>query len=339
MNKPFVLAFKEIIIGPCLSLQSVCRDGYSVSNGPVAGFDNSEVLARLNEPQPLISADGNYQNEILKSVFNIGLKTTTAKPIWIVPNSIRQRSSVSLEKGAAGFGSVDSTLHRQFASLLNKDVKYILSFANKYGLLRRHDAHNLVFRNPSTGQQVQMGESLLWWHEEILDLASSLKLWDMILSKDKGLKDIILWHRDGIVIRLDSGDIQLVNRANMNLLTKWTRGVVRGPALYYLSLELNKRLVNSLTPRMTGLQEQEVYFYPDTLLSAIWLMFLLEINGCTRLLRCGVCGDYFSTLDPRARFCSTRCRMRNYRKHITRNSKRQRRKSSSGNLDAFTHNS
>ena len=324
MRKAFVLAFKEIEIGPCLSLQSVCQDGYSVSQSPVAGLDTSEVLSRLNKHQPLISADGNYQNEILKSVFNIGLKTTKAKPLWITPNSIRPRSSVSQEKGSTVFGTPDSTLHRQFARLLNKDVKYILNFANKFGLLKRHDVHNLVFRNPATGQQVQMGESLLWWHEEIINLASCLKLWDRILSKDKELKDIILWHRDGIVIRLNSSDIQLVNRANMNLLTRWTRGDVRGPALYYLSLELNKRLANSLTPRITEFKKQEVYFYPDTLLSAIWLMFLLEINGCTRLLRCCVCGDYFNALDPRARFCSTRCRMRNYRKSTARKSKRRR---------------
>jgi hypothetical protein len=210
-------------------------------------------------------------------------------------------------------GSLNYTLHRQFAYLREKDIKYKISFANKYGLLRRHAAHSLIFRNPNTGQQFQMGESLLWWQEEIADLASCLKLWDMTSSGDSKLKNTVLWHRDGIIIRLGARDIHLVSRANMNLLSTWANGDPIGPALYYISLEMEKRLVNALTPKISASGEREIYIHPDTLLSAIWLMFLLEISGKSRLLRCNICGDFFNTQDPRAQFCSTRCRMRNYR--------------------------
>jgi hypothetical protein len=255
---------------------------------------------------------------MLKSVFNIGLKRAKTKPIWITPNSIRHRRYNPLEKGgkelmAVQMSSDECTLHRQFAGLVMKDEKETLNFANKYCLLKRHPAHNLVFRNGDSGKQVQPGESLLWWQEEISDLSACLKLWDMVSSEDKELKDIVLWHRDGIALRLDDSYIHLVGRTNMNLLTRWHRGDLKGPALYYISLELDKRLLNTLTPRMSVLQNHEVYFCPDSLLSAIWLMFLLEISGDTRILRCGICGEYFNTHDPRAQFCSTRCRMRNYR--------------------------
>jgi hypothetical protein len=134
----------------------------------------------------------------------------------------------------------------------------------------------------------------------------------MISREDKELKDIILWHRDGIDLKLDESYIQLVARRNMNLLSRWHQGDLKGPALYYISLELDRRLHNTLTPKIQA-TTNEICLFPDSLLSAIWFMFMLEINSVTRPLKCDICGEYFNSQDPRARFCSTRCRMRNYR--------------------------
>lgn len=317
MDKAYGLSLKDIKIGSYFSSLSVCRDGYYLSGSPVPGIDTGELLSRINECQQLTSTDGSYQSEILKSVFNIGLKETETNPLWITPNSIRHRRYNPLEKRekelVTEMSSHEYTLHRQFAGLGRKDKKDTLKFANKYGLLMHQPAHNLVFRNVDTGQQVQLGESLLWWQEEISDLASCLKLWDMVSSDDKELKDVVLWHRDGIALKLDDSYMHLVRRTNMNLLARWHRGDLKGPALYYIALEMDRRLLNSLTPRMLALQNREVYFSPASLLSAIWLMFLLEISGSTRLLPCVICGEFFHAQDPRARFCSARCRMRNYR--------------------------
>ena len=303
------------------SLLSVCQDGYSVSETPVPGFDYSEVLARVNERQPLTSVDGSSESEILKTVFNIGLKKPDEKPLWIVPNSIRHRTHGFLKKRGTKLVSLElddsqGPLHRQFADLINKDERAILGFADKYGLLKRRPVHNLVFRE-RTGQQHQLGESLLWWKEEIEALAACLQLWDMVLMDGEKLKDVVLWHRDGITIRLEDDYVPLVGRANMHLADRWSRGDIKGPALYYLSLEADKRLLNTLTPKMLASQNCEIYFLPDTLLAVIWLMFLWEISGRTRFVRCPGCGEYFDAQDPRARFCSTRCRMRLYRKRNT----------------------
>jgi hypothetical protein len=329
MRKENGAPLTDVRIGVYTSL-SVCRDGYSLSGTPVLGFDNSEVLARINECHPLTSTDGSYKSEILTTVFNIGLKKLNESPLWIVPNSIRHRKySPTKKKGekltTSGLESSQSILHRQFASLVKKDDKEIVKFANKYGLLKRCSVHDLVFMNRDSGQQFQLGESLLWWKEEIGDLAACLELWDMVLAEDEKLKNIVLWHRDGIAIRLDDRDIQLVGRANMNLLGEWRRGDIKGPVLYYLSLEADKRLINALTPRLLSLQNHEICLYPDSLLAIIWLMFLLEISGRTKFIRCQSCGVYFEARDPRARFCSTRCRMRDYRKRGTRKSRRRRR--------------
>src|SRR4030042_2578642 len=326
MRKDYRISLRDTKIGSCMCLLSICRDGYSLSSSPVPGFDDSEVLARINECQPLSSTDGSYHSEILKSVFNIGLKREGTKPLWITPNSIRHRRYDPPEKRSkelmtAQMSSDECALHRQFAGLVMKDEKDILKFANKYGLLKRQPVHNLVFRKGDTGQQVQLGESLLWWQEEISDLAACLKLWDMVSSSDRELKDIVLWHRDGIALKLDNSYVHLVSRKNMNLLNRWHKGDLKGPALYYISLEIDRHLRNTLTPRMPDLKEREILIFPDSLLSAIWTMFLLEISGDTRLLRCDICGEYFNTYDPRTRFCSTRCRMRNYRKRIARKAK------------------
>jgi len=318
---------RDIRIGSYVSGLSVCRDGYSLSSSPVPGFETSEVLSRVNQQQPLTSTDGSYQSELLKTVFNIGLKRAEAKPLWITPNSIRYRKhnlpDKSGKEAMAQTRSDEYTLHRKFASLRTKDVKAALTFANEYGLLNRHGAYKLIFRDSDTGNQSQIGESWLWWQEEISELAACLKLWDMVSSDHKELRNIVLWHRDGIALRLNDSYIQLVGRRNMNLLTLWHKGDLKGPALYYISLEMDRHLNNTLTPKMYT-PTNEIYLFPDSLLSTIWLMLLLEISGFTRLLRCGICGEYFNTQDPRTRFCSTRCRMRNYRKRIARKSKRQR---------------
>ena len=311
------------------SLLAVCQDGYSLGETPVPGFDYSEVLARVNERQPLTSIDGSNESEILKTVFNIGLRKPDEKPFWIIPNSIRYRTHDFTKKEDTGLVSLkmkssQSSLHRWFAGLINKGEKEILDFANEYGLLKRRSVHNILFRNQVTGQQHQLGESLLWWKEEIEDLAVCLELWDMILAGDEELKNVILWHRDGVTVKLDDNYIQLVGRANMHLAGRWGRGDTSGPALYYLSLEAEKRLINALTPKMLTSQNCEIYFLPDTLLAVIWLMFLLEISGRTRFVKCPGCGEYFYAQDPRARFCSTRCRMRIHRNRNTQKSKKRK---------------
>ena len=331
------LAMRDVNIGEYMSRLSLCQDGYSLSKTPVPGFDSSEVLARINECHPLMSKDGSFKSEILRTVFNIGLKKTDEKPLWIVPNSIRNRRyGQPPKKGGKTrrtreLKPTEYAIHRQFANLTGKDEKDILNFANSYGLLKRHPVHKLVFKKRNTGQQLHLGESLLWWKEEILDLAACLKLWDMVLSDDEELKDTILWHRDGITIKLGDSHIQLIGRANMNLLGKWSKGDAKRPALYYLSLETDKRLFNALTPRASPFQNFEVYFLPETLLATIWLMFLWEFSGRISLLRCASCGEYFAVQDPRTRFCSTRCRMRNYRKRYTHKSKGRARKSAKTN--------
>ena len=319
MHDEDVISLKGVGVGLYASLLSVCQDGYSLSETPVPGFDGSEVLARINESNPLTSSDGSFKSEILKTVFNIGLKKTDEEPLWIVPNSIRYRKySPPRKRGeelaGPGLGSPQITLHRQFARLIKKDEKEILKFANKYGLLKRYSVHDLVFRNRDTGQQFQLGESLLWWKEEIEDLAACLDLWNMILGNDEKLENAVLWHRDGITIRLGSNDVPLISRANITFLDRWGKGDARGPALYYLSLETDKRLLNTLTMKLLPSQNSEICLFPDSLLATIWLVFLWEISGRTRLVRCASCGDYFDSRDPRARFCSARCRMRSYRK-------------------------
>ena len=309
------------------SLMTVCQNGYSLSEAPVLGFDYSEVLARVNERQSLTSLDGSSESDILRTIFNIGLKKTAEKPLWIVPNSIRHRAYGFSKSDGMAFVSLESEsskspLHRRFAGLMNKDEKAVLDFANRYGLLKRQPVHDLIFRERDTGKQNQLGESLLWWKEEIGDLAACLELWDMVLAGDEELKNVVLWHRDGITLRLGDDYVQLVGRANMHLADRWSKGDASGPALYYLSLEADKRLVNVLTPRMLASQDCEIYFFPATLLAVIWLMFLWEVSGRTRFIKCPGCGEYFEARDPRTIFCSTRCRMRIHRKRNTQKLKK-----------------
>ena len=55
MHEEHVISLRGVGVALYASLLSVCQDGYSLSQTPVPGFEESEVLARINESDPLTS--------------------------------------------------------------------------------------------------------------------------------------------------------------------------------------------------------------------------------------------------------------------------------------------
>lgn len=230
------------------------------------------------------------------------------------------------------------TLHRRFASLNTESLETeVVSFANKYGLLGR--TVPLVTRS---GQRpvVIHGESLYRWHTEIEKMGVLLAIWDLIRQREAGtLGQIILWryNPDYVEVRLkwryQKGQYEISKWdgqekdagfghiheiiANRKLspdffneyINEHNRGDFIGPAWYYLGSKINAHL-HLIRPKLTGYHydESEVTYVPRTLLDALWLLFMLEVYGKTRVARCGHCGQWFELLRSNKTYCNGNCR-------------------------------
>jgi len=261
------------------------------------------------------------------------------QPPWLIPrsNSGWMYSPLSIH-----------TLHRDFAKLGN-DQNAILQFANKYGLL----GTQRVPLAPASGGKLVFGESLERWQEEIGNLARTLAIWDAVNSQsEEKLEGFISWSKDCVDLSvwwdLQNGRYRLLpgNRYSTpkdfedslptgtlwgklseilakrkpeiapNLLDEWSHGDVFAPALYYVCKEINARLRLHTYPQVLPLRRSEIYIVPANLLTGMWLLFMWEISGKTKLLLCPGCGLWAEQRHKRQKYCSRACRQREYRRRI-----------------------
>ena len=98
------------------------------------------------------------------------------------------------------------------------------------------------------------------------------------------------------------------------LLNQWSKGEVVGPANYYVCREVNSRLDGHISLRILPLIDNNMYLFPDSLLSAMWLMFFNEITGTLKFRQCGTCGDWGEVHIKRSSYyCSDACKQKAYR--------------------------
>ncbi len=228
------------------------------------------------------------------------------------------------------------TLHRRFASLNTESLETeILSFANKYGSLGQ-TVHLRTKRFGEEKGDLVQGESLHRWHREINRMGVLVAIWDLIHQKEAGkLGQIILWryNPDCVEVRLKwryqeeqyeiskwdgqqkvagFGHIsQIVANRNMepDFFNEYERGYSIGPAWYWLGEKLSAHL-HRIRPKLEGLNfdEREVNFIPRTFLDALWLLFMLEVQGKTNVARCRYCGEWFELERSTKTYCSGNCR-------------------------------
>lgn len=241
------------------------------------------------------------------------------------------------------------TLHRKFAGLHSEES--IIGFANKYGLLGAYGVP-LV---PCGGGKVVHGESLEPWRTESQNMGILLAIWDLVRKKDaKKLSAIIIWppNRFGVqnyscvmltmqaayddsqkewqvshykgegppppgycakTEKISSRDSNI----NPELLERWQYNQWIEPAKYYVCKEVNKQLKGHVYPQVLPFLEDKVYLFPDSLLSALWVMFLMEIMGNVKVRQCDVCGEWKEMKIARSQFyCSNTCRQKAYRKRL-----------------------
>jgi len=228
----------------------------------------------------------------------------------------------------------EKTLHRKFATC--RDRASVLKFANRYGLLGL--PLPLV---PKGSGDIVLGESLGRWLTGSQELGIMLAIWDRVKDKEEGkLGQIIVWPtNDSVELKMKAKFDEKMNqwvllpfgdgKSAMNetlaqhgktqvqpeLLEHWKPYSVIEPAKYYLCREVNKRLKGHVSPRVLPFLKDKICFFPDTLLSAMWLMLFDEITGVLRLRTCDVCGEWKQVLTKRNTcYCSVRCQMVAHRK-------------------------
>jgi hypothetical protein len=102
--------------------------------------------------------------------------------------------------------------------------------------------------------------------------------------------------------------------SNPELLDRWKTYDVIEPARYFVCREVNQRLKGHISPQVLPFLGSKIYLFPDSLLSAMWLMLFNEITGALNLRRCDNCGEWKQVLKERKTFfCSARCRQAKHR--------------------------
>lgn len=225
-------------------------------------------------------------------------------------------------------------LHRKFGGLYDESI---IEFANRYGLLGK-----TVFLMHHGGGEVVVGESLERWRYESRAMGVLLAIWDMVQKEDAGkLGQIIIWlgTNDHVLLRLlseydESQKRWVVTRhkgkgyvpglvtevlaspqINPKLLERWQRGMPIEPAKYYVYHKVNEYLEGHVAPKILPFLKDRIYLFPDSLLAALWVLFLMELTGRVRLRQCDECGNWKEVKVTRDSFyCSNTCRQRAYDK-------------------------
>jgi len=224
------------------------------------------------------------------------------------------------------------TLPRQFASLNTESLETeVLRFANKYGLLGR--TATLVAK-PRQSHAVVVGESIHRWQTEIEKMGVLLAIWDLIRREDYGkLGQFFMWHYnpDYVEVRLkwryQKGEYEISRwdgekkvagfghhheivasrRMLPDFFNEYERGYTIGPAWYWLGGKINSHL-HLIRPKLIGYRKPEVTYVPRTLLDALWLLFMLEVQGKTKVARCQYCGEWFELERNTKAYCTPNCR-------------------------------
>ena len=233
------------------------------------------------------------------------------------------------------FPLLKAGLHRKFGAL--HDDKSIIEFANRYGLLGKS-----VLLMPHGGGELVTGESLERWRYESRAMGVLLAIWDMVQNREAGkLGQIIIFRPNPnttflqLLSKYDKSQKRWVAtqykgngyapglvtevlaspQINPELLKRWQIGMPVEPAKYYVFHKVNKHIEGHVSPKILPFLEDRIYLFPDSLLAALWVMFLMEITGNVRIRQCDVCGEWKEVALTRSSFyCSNTCRQKAYYK-------------------------
>lgn len=116
-----------------------------------------------------------------------------------------------------------------------------------------------------------------------------------------------------------NGRIASVN-FNKQLYNRWIRGEVLEPAKYYVIHEVNNHLHGYINPKLLLPSDEDdlpskLYLFPDDLLTALWVLFLMELIGEIKTQQCDFCGRWREVATNRSiTYCNNACKQAAYRR-------------------------
>ncbi len=210
----------------------------------------------------------------------------------------------------------------------------ILKFANKYGMLGHGET--LAFRD-TRPSPILYGESLRYWQRNILDMKRLTNFWKLLDSPggpEKGeLGRIVKWCSGphisvSIEFRKPSLYLKLLATSiprddgkpteGQALINYWETsnkvGDVVEPARFFLFNEINAQLRGHVSPTLITDSKRDIYMYPDCLLSALYVLFALDVaKGNRKNVICRACGEVIPDAKTvRRGFCNQACKQRVY---------------------------
>lgn len=291
-----------------------------------------------------VHVDGYAINESLKAIESqTDAEPMDQKPPWLVPNGNLAKQYAPL---------ADPTLHRRFAALNETHDAQVLSFANRFGALGGHDCllttpdsgetilgeslnrwqHEIremsiilaIWDLVWTSSAGKLGEIFIWPNPERIEIRLSWHREDGKTELGKYKKTNEFINFTGAVSNLttiqssvSSSTVEIIadrrKHIKTDIINRWDQGDVVEPALYYVCSQVNQRIRTNVSPQILPFRRNELRLFPQTLLSAMWLMFMWEISGENNVFICPSCLEWFSTEDRRSMYCSGACKQKAYR--------------------------
>lgn len=222
-------------------------------------------------------------------------------------------------------------LYRCFAETL-PTPDGILKFANNFGLLGGDIDSFIPVEDKGGGRSsLGLGEDQRKWIDEISEMAYAVSLWDMVRERQLDrLSELVSWDKDSVGVEFADGRGILIaaKKYKPDRLETIERGDIIQPALLAVQQIVNDRLWNRrrAAPRLlwnrdTKALEQRIV--PHGLIGAIWLDFLLAIDGKTEYRRCEWCETAYPVFPKghRRKFCSNKCRISQHRQRHSQGEK------------------
>ena len=215
-------------------------------------------------------------------------------------------------------------LYRRFAQT-PLDPDGIKKFADAFGLLGGDIGDMIpVERIDATRDFMGAGEDLNDWLFEITRMAEAVELWDLVRERDtKRLSELVFWDEDSVMLKWSDRRFLLIAASthHKELFEEMRPGDLVEPVLLAVQKIVDEQLWKKgrAGPRLLWDVDKRTLsqrVMPNGLIGAIWLDFLLAIDGNTDYRPCLNCKAPFPVTpkDQRRKFCSDRCRVAHHRK-------------------------
>lgn len=161
----------------------------------------------------------------------------------------------------------------------------------------------------------QVVVSFAWSRSELRqDLVRDHQRAPSIQATHELLRRAVAKDRDGYIeLKVDRLASDLYGATSSEVLDRWEFGDTIAPLQYYVFREVNRALDGHVKPAVLPFRNNDLYFFVDSLLTALYALFALELTGKIGApILCAGCQSYFVPDHGAQKYCEDRCRKRHW---------------------------